>query len=64
MSGTKNRRFQANDLDASAAIDMERADALRGEIAALEKRAAEKRANAAELRRASDEPTIGTRCPR
>jgi hypothetical protein len=42
--------FQANDLDASAAIDMERADALRREADALEQRATEKRSKAAELR--------------
>lgn len=56
--------FQANDLDASAALDLERADtlrrdatalrkkaaALRREIVALTKRAAKKRAKATELR--------------
>ncbi len=57
--------FEANDLDASAAIDLERADALRREAAALEsqvralrrgadkldKAAAAKRAKAAGLRK-------------
>lgn len=60
--------FEANDLDASAAIDMERADALRREatalrrqaaalhreVGALTKRASGKRAKAAELRRQVD----------
>lgn len=63
MSVITNRRFQANDLDASATIDLERVDVLRDEIATLEKRAAEKRAKAAELRRASEEPKTGTCCP-
>lgn len=42
--------FEANDLDASAAIDRERADALRIEADALDKAAADKRAKAEELR--------------
>jgi hypothetical protein len=46
-----SKLFEANDLDASAAIDMERADALRQEAAALVDRATEKRARAAGLRR-------------
>ena len=41
---------QANDLEASAAIDLERADTLRREADALTRRATDKRAKAAALR--------------
>ena len=47
---TPSPGFRANDLDARAAIDMERVDTLHREAAALEQRAAEKRAKAAEPR--------------
>lgn len=46
--------FEANDLDASAAIDLERAAALRAEADGLDKAAATKRARAEELRKQAE----------
>jgi hypothetical protein len=54
MSVATDLAFEANDLEASAAIDRERADALRREADALDERAAAKREKAAELRRLVD----------
>lgn len=51
MTRPASPAFEANDLDASAAIDRERADALRLEADALDEAAAAKRAKAVELRR-------------
>ena len=53
-SKTTKLAMQANDLEASAAIDKERADALRRKAEALDKTADGKRARAAELRRQVD----------